>query len=139
MEIVNNTIDSIDNFSDSINPITVINKVTGIENLYKMNPYEARKKLKKGDHISVQRIGYSHHGIYDGCGSVYEYNEGFVRVVSLENFANEDKISVITNEPTKRSGEEIINRAKKRLGENNYNLICNNCENFATWCRIGED
>jgi hypothetical protein len=35
------------------------------------------------------------------------------------------------------SPEETIQRAKSRLGETQYNLIENNCENFAIWCKTG--
>jgi hypothetical protein len=31
----------------------------------------------------------------------------------------------------------VIHRAETRLGERNYNLIFNNCEHFATWCKTG--
>lgn len=34
--------------------------------------------------------------------------------------------------------EETIQRAKSRLGENEYNLALNNCEHFAIWCKTGE-
>lgn len=33
--------------------------------------------------------------------------------------------------------EETIRRAKSRLGETNYNLITNNCEHYAIWCKTG--
>ena len=33
--------------------------------------------------------------------------------------------------------EETIRRAKERIGENGYNLIANNCEHFALWCKTG--
>ncbi len=35
------------------------------------------------------------------------------------------------------SPEETIERAKSRLGESSYNLIDNNCEHFAIWCKTG--
>lgn len=36
------------------------------------------------------------------------------------------------------SAEETIRRAKERLGEEKYNLVTNNCEHFAMWCKTGE-
>ena len=36
------------------------------------------------------------------------------------------------------SGEETVNRARSRLGEESYNLIFNNCEHFALWCKTGK-
>lgn len=35
------------------------------------------------------------------------------------------------------SPKETIKRAKSRLGESDYNLITNNCEHFAIWCKTG--
>lgn len=35
------------------------------------------------------------------------------------------------------SAEETIKRAKSRIGEKKYNLITNNCEHFAMWCKTG--
>jgi hypothetical protein len=35
------------------------------------------------------------------------------------------------------SPEETVNRARSRLGENRYNLVFNNCEHFALWCKTG--
>lgn len=32
---------------------------------------------------------------------------------------------------------EIISRASYRYGESAYNVVWNNCEHFATWCRLG--
>lgn len=33
--------------------------------------------------------------------------------------------------------EETIERAKSKLGEDEYSLIFNNCEHFAIWCKTG--
>lgn len=141
IEKVNNTVDTLENLGESIEKMSSGNIIgDGIETILGLNDLDkVKKSLKKGDHIKVQRIGYYHHGIYDGKGSVYEYNEGVIRLVSLKDFADNDKVTVVTNEPTKRSGEEIVRRARVRMGERDYNLIVNNCGNFATWCRIGED
>lgn len=35
------------------------------------------------------------------------------------------------------SPEETIQRARKKMGERDYNLIFNNCEHFAIWCKTG--
>lgn len=35
------------------------------------------------------------------------------------------------------STDETIRRAGSRIGEENYNLITNNCEHFAMWCKTG--
>jgi hypothetical protein len=35
------------------------------------------------------------------------------------------------------SDEETVERAFSRLGEKKYNLVINNCEHFAMWCKTG--
>ncbi|HWI54372.1 MAG TPA: lecithin retinol acyltransferase family protein [Desulfobacteria bacterium] len=35
------------------------------------------------------------------------------------------------------SPEETVKRARSRLGEKEYNLLLNNCEHFAIWCKTG--
>ncbi|XP_019642160.1 PREDICTED: phospholipid-metabolizing enzyme A-C1-like [Branchiostoma belcheri] len=37
------------------------------------------------------------------------------------------------------SGPEIVERARKNVGEVGYNVLWKNCEHFATWCRYGEE
>jgi hypothetical protein len=34
--------------------------------------------------------------------------------------------------------QETVARARSRLGEQGYNLVANNCEHFAWWCKTGE-
>jgi hypothetical protein len=33
--------------------------------------------------------------------------------------------------------QETIERARSKLGEQGYNLLLNNCEHFAFWCKTG--
>ncbi|OOM14321.1 lecithin retinol acyltransferase family protein [Clostridium saccharobutylicum] len=35
------------------------------------------------------------------------------------------------------SSDETVKRAKSRRDENSYNLVTNNCEHFAIWCKTG--
>ena len=35
------------------------------------------------------------------------------------------------------SPEEMVRRARERVGEEEYNLIFRNCEHFALWCKTG--
>lgn len=35
------------------------------------------------------------------------------------------------------SAEETVSRALSRVGEEKYNLVTNNCEHFAVWCKTG--
>ena len=101
-----------------------------------LNVSQARKQFKKGDHIATIRSIYTHHRIYDGQGGVYEYNDGVVRHTSLGRFADVDDLYRVEEDTVYTSGQ-IIYRVQSRLGEKDYNLLYNNCENFATWCRLG--
>lgn len=35
------------------------------------------------------------------------------------------------------SPEETVQRARSQLGKRNYNILLNNCEHFAIWCKTG--
>ena len=37
------------------------------------------------------------------------------------------------------SEQEIVKRAKSKLGEQGYNILFQNCEHFVTWCRYGKE
>lgn len=88
------------------------------------------------DHLRASRFGYTHHGLYFGHYQVIHYQNGKVRVDSLEDFKKGCEIRVIDSVTT-YSKENIISRAFSRLGEREYNLIFNNCEHFVNWCRSG--
>lgn len=42
------------------------------------------------------------------------------------------------NEMTIYSPEETVKRAESQLGKGKYNLVFNNCEHFAVWCKTGK-
>jgi hypothetical protein len=35
-------------------------------------------------------------------------------------------------------GNDIVRRARSRLGERCYDVLRNNCEHFCNWCQVGE-
>ena len=108
---------------------------------------------------------YEHHGIYVGDDMVVHYNglaRGIVlekscfeeilsnvvpldkrniakvEMTSLEEFASGDVLQVKKHADAPFSGQEVALRAKKRIGEQKYNLIINNCEHFCNECVFGE-
>ena len=131
MEKYNNINDSVENATESISPIKIIEHKISSKSVE-----DAKAFFPKGAHIAVDRCGYSHHGIYDGSGYVYEYNDFVVRCVSLSAFAEGSKVYEFSEEAV-YSPNEIVRRALSRVGESEYNLLYNNCQNFATWCRCG--
>ncbi|MGI0484512.1 lecithin retinol acyltransferase family protein [Pantanalinema rosaneae CENA516] len=97
--------------------------------------------MSKGDHIYINCTGYTHHGIDCGDGTVIHYTgeklKGIITRTTLSEFACGSEIYVKNYEHCDLS-EIVVLRAEKRLGENEYNLFFNNCEHFATWCKIGK-
>lgn len=82
---------------------------------------------------------YEHHGIDCGDGSVIhlrKYNKVITRTPFFE-FTSGKKVYV-KDYPLAFVPDVVVRRAESRLGEEaNYNLLFNNCEHFATWCKVG--
>lgn len=105
---------------------------------------ELERTYKPGDHLKISRGVYTHHGIYAGDGTVIHYSQGYddipeIREVPFSEFAGVSKVMLVpeSESPLRFSADEAVRRARSRLGEQNYNLIYNNCENFVRWCRSG--
>lgn len=97
-----------------------------------------------GDHLKVVRVGYSHHGIYEGDGKVIHYSgepgskqSAAVMQSPLEEFANGGTVEVVLYAES-FPPNEVVTRARSRLGEARYHLLTNNCEHFARWCKTGD-
>jgi hypothetical protein len=97
-----------------------------------------------GSHVITPRRGFLHHGIYVGEGKVVHYagsTHGFIRgpveEIALDRFTCGRPVWADCNTPAKFSGDEVIRRARSRVGENHYRLISNNCEHFCEWCLRG--
>lgn len=112
--------------------------------------------MRKGDHLFVHRslIGetgrhYTHHGIYMGHDEVIHYAgyaNGFsgggsrkVERIALMEFAAGQPVQVRQHPGRRYSAEQVMARARSRLGEDDYSLWLRNCEHFATWCCTGEE
>ncbi len=83
---------------------------------------------------------YKHHGIDVGDGSVIHYRKPseVVECTSFATFSRGNPVYVRQYpEGFCFIGEVVVNRARSRLGEQKYNLLFNNCEHFATWCKTG--
>jgi hypothetical protein len=95
--------------------------------------------LATADHLQVPRRHglFNHHGIDLGDGSVAHYLEGREILRSpLADFSQGEVVSVTEHADASPAGI-TLRRAMSRLGEQNYNLLFNNCEHFATWCKTG--
>jgi hypothetical protein len=94
-----------------------------------------------GSHLVTPRRGFSHHGIYVGCGIVVHHKSavgglwrGPVEEVSLSRFALGRTIWIRGHASPRFSGAEVARRALSRVGEDRYRLLTNNCEHFCEWC-----
>jgi len=95
--------------------------------------------MAAADHLQVPRHHglFNHHGIDLGDGTVAHYLEGReILRSSTDDFRQGQPLTVIAHadaSPTRVT----LQRAISRIGEQDYNLLFNNCEHFATWCKTG--
>ena len=110
-------------------------------------PYRRLRVLEvplPGAHLITPWLGFAHHGIYVGQGNVVHYGALVydiirkpVEEVTLESFAGNRPVFVVQHEELPYGVEEIVARARSRIGENQYRLLSNNCEHFVEWCLYG--
>ena len=86
-----------------------------------------------------------HHGIYIGDGKVVHYAglvrgqiRGRVEEESLAHFACGRSVWKRSSDLPGFVTQEVIRRARSRVGENRYRILRNNCEHFCEWCLRGE-
>ena len=95
--------------------------------------------MAAADHLQVPRQHglFRHHGIDLGDGTVAHYLEGREILRSpRDEFSQGQPLSVIDHPNASPTGT-TLRRAMSRIGEQNYNLLFNNCEHFANWCKTG--
>ena len=95
--------------------------------------------MATADHLEVSRQHglFNHHGIDLGDGTVAHYLEGReILRSSRDDFTQGQPLSVIDHAEASPAGV-TLRRAMSRIGEQRYNLLFNNCEHFASWCKTG--
>ncbi len=119
---------------------------------------------ESGDIVYVKHRGYQHFGIYTGNDRVIHYykeknplvSDGIIKETSLSEFmSGSDTLYVLNGDSNHKqlldwlikriwgedfhsfSPEETVARARSKIGEKGYNLVSNNCEHFALWCKTG--
>ncbi|XP_031574035.1 uncharacterized protein LOC116307855 [Actinia tenebrosa] len=120
-------------------------------------------QLKKGDHIMEESpLGYWHHFIVEKVCDDYawrihktgdpqtgKYSLSILDLtakaeVSRDKFTLEPGMVVYRVEYDQNdgggvfSGDQAVRRARKRIGERNYNAFTSNCEHFCTECKTGK-
>lgn len=91
-----------------------------------------------GSHLITSRTGYQHHGLFTENGKVIHLtSNNVIEEIPLETFT-QGRSYHIKKYHSQFSRKEIINRARSRLGYENYSLLFKNCEHFVTWCIYGQ-
>jgi hypothetical protein len=97
--------------------------------------------MAAADHLQAPRQHglFNHHGIDLGDGTVAHYLEGRAILRSpLADFSRDQPVHVVAYPDGHCSAVGVtLRRAMGRLGEQRYNLLFNNCEHFAHWCKTG--
>lgn len=105
-------------------------------------------KAKYGDIIYTKHKLYKHYAIYINDNSVIHYDGKIddiwlrkmcIRKSTMDRFLDGKNKYYIYNNEAGYSPKDTVNRAKSRIGEKKFNLIWNNCEHFAMWCKIGKN
>lgn len=103
--------------------------------------------MARGDQVYVMRpwIGissvYEHHGIDCGDGTIIHYRKTDIAEVartSMDRFSQGKPVH-LKPQPVAFLPDNVVERAESRLGEQRYDLLTNNCEHFATWCKTGRN
>ncbi len=114
---------------------------------------DLESSLQPGDHIMWHRcIGYTHHAIVIGIlgyktAKVIQYAPPAAKCIKGEiyekdiDLAHQNgqlyKVNYITKSEQLNPVCLVLNRARVLVGETKYNLCSNNCETFATFCKLG--
>jgi hypothetical protein len=102
--------------------------------------------MAQGNHIYVYcdtyGIPFTHHGIDCGDGTVIHLSRrrGKVSRDTMSFFESFSSTKLVHERKYVQSysSSVVVRRAMGRLGETGYDLIFNNCEHFATWCKTGQ-
>ncbi|HNR34787.1 MAG TPA: lecithin retinol acyltransferase family protein [Candidatus Hydrogenedentes bacterium] len=100
--------------------------------------------MSRGDHIRVRRLGYWHHGIDCGDGTVIHYSgelfdnkrHASIQRTSMAEFTRGGCVETVVHDKSDNP-DCVMMRAESRLGESGYGIFTNNCEHFARWCQTG--
>jgi hypothetical protein len=113
-------------------------------------PVKVKRKAQIGDIVGVsgEFMGYKydHYGLYLGNNKVIHYwsNTGKaedteIMETDMNKYFVDGKYFVLDlKDYSKFNAEETIKRSKERLGEKNYDLLQNNCEDFVIWCKTDD-
>ncbi|XP_043815494.1 protein LEAD-SENSITIVE 1 [Manihot esculenta] len=88
---------------------------------------------------SISSVSRPKHQACQVCGYAENVNRGVVKTC-LDCFLSGDKLEVRQYNGKTKPCDEVVEMAYKLLekGFGQYDLVVNNCEHFATFCKIGD-
>ncbi|MFV2047089.1 lecithin retinol acyltransferase family protein [Metabacillus litoralis] len=102
--------------------------------------------LRESDRFFILNCEYAHSSIKNSPITVSDIKNGSVKTMVRQADPMYDLIknvnlflelyTLIKKRPL-NTNEETIQNARKCLGQKEYNLVVNNCEHFAIWCKTG--
>lgn len=104
-------------------------------------------KAKYGDVIYTKHKFYRHYGIYINENCVIHYDGKIddiflrkmcIRETEMERFLEGKENYYVDNRKAKFDNNEVVKRARDKIGEEKFNLVAHNCEHFALWCKINK-
>ncbi len=112
----------------------------------------ANLKRKQGDVLIAHRLLYRHYGILvnndkvvhftGGPGLTGFFNTSCIMKTSFADFADGDEVTVeeVYRDILPLPSSEVVNRANSMVGseKGKYNIVSNNCEHFAHFCKYGQ-
>lgn len=101
--------------------------------------------MARGDQVEVLRkLGFSHHGIDIGDGTIVHFTgepkrklQAEVLRTSWQEFTRGDPFRVIEHAGWTWTPDHTCLRALMRVRDTGYDLVRSNCEHFATFCKTG--
>lgn len=96
-----------------------------------------------GDHLVRRYLGFDHHGIDQGDGTVIEYGgkeTGIlsVRCITIDQFyGSEPRYRMVYPPGTTLPPDQVVALSRLRLTEQRYDVFDNNCEHLAFLCKTG--
>jgi len=109
-----------------------------------VRPLAADEEPAVGAHLVTPWRGFAHHGVYLGGGRVIHYNARVYRFkrrpveeTDMPEFAEGRPVFVVCHAGSTHDVDEVLRRARSRVGEDRYHLFNNNCEHLVEWCLHG--
>jgi len=108
----------------------------------------ANLKIRPGDVLYANRGIYKHYGVYAGDDTVIHFaplagaeinaENAVIHETTLDDFLRGGTLEIDKKARARFSRQKIVERARSQIGSKSYNLVFNNCEHFALWCKTGE-